>query len=231
MRKNIFILAFMLLCSMAFAQNKMHFISETPINKGNIVFNVGYEKQPKDNRRHEAPKICLNAGYSFTDWLGAGPYVDFGRNFGHTVMFIGDKNEQGVAVNVYSLEYHSNYLAYGLHVELHPIPLLFPSFYFIDIYAVARAGIQHYICGIKNEWGHDPLQTRESGSLKNAASPYVAGGWGMAVNPFKHFGVFYEGTYNTLTDFYPIKPSSIKKHLYHRFGINIRFGGPKKWQR
>ena len=31
-----------------------------------------------------------------------------------------------------------------------------------------------------------------------------------------------------LADIYPVSIGSIKNHLYHRFGLNIRFGNPKK---
>lgn len=44
-------------------------------------------------------------------------------------------------------------------------------------------------------------------------------GAGVRVNPFRHFGLFYE--YGITT----------KKTPYSLFGFNIRFGGPKKWQK
>lgn len=231
MEKRIFFILFLLFPCMAFAQGKMHFISEKPINRGNIALNVGYEKQPRNNLRGEAPKICFNAGYGFTDWCVAGLYADFGRSFGYEATSVSGKDETGQVVDVYSLEYHSNYLAYGLYAELHPLAPLMPGFYLFDVYALARAGIHHYICGVVSEEGYDPFQERVEGSLKNAGQLYVAGGWGVAINPSKHFGFFYEGTYSTLNNIYPTSIGSLKKHLYHRFGINVRFPGPKKWQR
>ena len=212
----------MLLSGTAFAQSKLPFTSLKPFNKNNIVLNVGYEEQPASDLRGRAPKICMSAGYGFTDWCVAGLYADYGRDFSAYVAYrVGD----------YWCQYHSNYLAYGIHGELHPIAPLLPGFYFLDVYALLRAGMHHYICDVVDEMGgNDPFQEREMGSLKNAASPYIAGGWGVAVNPSKYFGVFYERTYNTLSDYYPITSISLKHHLYHRFGLNIRFGGPKKWR-
>ncbi|MDO5315386.1 MAG: hypothetical protein Q4F82_04675 [bacterium] len=50
-------------------------------------------------------------------------------------------------------------------------------------------------------------------------SPYIQIGAGIRVNPFRHLGLFYE--YGITT----------KKTPYSLFGFNIRFGGPKRWQR
>lgn len=230
MKKRLNLLAVLLLPCMAFAQSKLPFFSEKPFNKGNMVLNIGYEKQPSNCSRGEAPKICLNAGYGFSDWCVAGLYVDFGKSMGGSTCFVSDKDETGQWVHIYSLDYRSNYLAYGVQAQLHPLAPLLPGFYLFDVYAVARAGMHHFICGVISEEGEDPFQETKVGSLKNAGSPYLAGGWGVSVNPSKYFGLFYEGTYNTLTDIYPISTGSINNHLYHRFGFNIRFGGPKKWQ-
>ena len=104
MNKSFYLLALLLLPCMAFAQGKMHFISEKPINRGNITLNVGYEKQPRNNLRGEAPKICFNAGYGFTDWCVAGLYADFGRSFGYEATSVSGKDETGQVVDVYSLE-------------------------------------------------------------------------------------------------------------------------------
>ena len=222
MKKRFYLLAILLLPCMAFAQSKLPFTSSKPFNKGNIVLNMGYEKQPEFGLRGRAPKICLSAGYGFTNWCVAGFYADYGRDFFSYAAYGTDD---------YWCQFHSNYLAYGIHTELHPIAPLLPGFYFLDVYALVRAGMHHYICSVvSEEGGEDPLQARVSGTLKNSVTPYISGGWGMAINPSKYFGVFYERTYNTLPVNHIISSESPKHHLYHRFGLNIRFGGPKKWR-
>ena len=220
MRKSAFFLAFMLLTSFGFAQSKMPFTSSKPFNKGNIFINLGYEKQPASCQRGEAPKICFSECYGFTDWCMAGIYADYGK--GNSFYGVG---------NSYWCQYRNNYIAYGIQAKMHPITLLLPGFYFLDAYILLRAGMHHYICSFISEEGVDPFQESVSGSLKNDISPYISGGWGIAINPWKYFGIFYERTYNTLNDYYEESANSLKHHLYHRFGINVRFGGPKKWQK
>lgn len=60
--------------------------------------------------------------------------------------------------------------------------------------------------------------------------PYIAGGFGLAINPSKYFGFFYERTISSLKPDTFYDNASNKLHPYNRFGINIRFGGPKKRQ-
>ena len=49
-------------------------------------------------------------------------------------------------------------------------------------------------------------------------SLYAQIGAGIRVNPFRHLGLFFEYGFTT------------KKTPYSLLGINVRFGGPKKWQ-
>ncbi|MBO7618277.1 MAG: hypothetical protein J6T22_13885 [Bacteroidales bacterium] len=231
MRKGFYLLALLLLSCMAFAQTNLPFTSLKPINKDKIVLHLGYEKQPESGLHNEAPKICLSAGYGFTNWCVAGFYADFGRDFmSYRALGLTGRDENGEPIDVYWLEYHSNYLAYGAHAELHPVALLLPNFYFLDVYALVRAGLHHYFCSVVSETGYDESHITETGDLKNSAIPYLAGGWGVAINPSKYFGFFYERTYNSLTDHHLVASSSLRHHLYQRLGLNIRFGGPKKWQ-
>ena len=44
MRKSVFILAFMLLCSMGFAQSNLPFTSLKPFNKGNFKIDASYSR-------------------------------------------------------------------------------------------------------------------------------------------------------------------------------------------
>ena len=230
-RHGIFFLLFISLCSMTFAQSKLPSMSSKPFNKSSFILKVGYEKKLENDYRIEAPKLCLSAGYGFTDGFIAGLYVDFGRSFNSATLFVGEKNEQGDVITVYELKYHSNYLSYGIHTSLHPISLFAPKFYYFDFYAVIRAGMHHFICGVENEWGYDPTHIRSSGSLKNEATIYLAGGAGVAINPSRYFGFFYELAFDNQNKKNDPKTQEMRTTAIHRFGINVRFGGPKKWQK
>lgn len=232
MRKVLCILISFCVIHSSFAQIESSQASPKPFNKGKIVLNFGYEKQPGSGLRGEAPKTCFSAGYGFTDWCVAGLYANYGSDFmGYHAYSISGKDENGAPISLYWLEFNSNYLEYGTHAEFHPVNLMLPQFYFVDVYAIVRVGMHHFICDIISETGYDEVHETESGSLKNSATPYLVGGWGVAINPSRYFGFFYERTHNTLTDFYEVSTPSLKHHLYHRFGFNIRFGGPKKWQK
>lgn len=222
-------LLLMLSCT-AFPQSKVLFFSEKPFNKGFFVLSLGYEKQPENNVRSEAPKLCLDIGYGFTDWCVAGLYANYGRSFGYEATSVCNKNDAGQMVDVYGMEYRSNYLEYGAQAKLHPLSPLLPGFYLIDVYALVRVGMHHYLCSVLNEWGDDSFREWCPSELKNTGLPCVAGGCGVAVNPSKHFGLFYELAYNNIDKEYNSAEGKMKAKSIHRFGLNIRFGGPKKWR-
>ena len=105
---------------------------------------------------------------------------------------------------------HKSYpvsLSYGAEGKAHLLPAVIkPSFYYIDLYAVGKLGAETtFPNGVS-------YITRGTGF-------YCSIGAGAAINLFsRHFGLFYEidvgrGKSSTTT-----------------FGINLRFGGPKKWQ-
>ena len=115
MRKRRFLFVLLLLPCMIFAQGQAK-----PFNKGKIVLNFGYEKQPGSGLRGEAPKICFSAGYGFTDWCVAGLYANYGSDFmGYHAYSISGKDENGAPISLYWLEFNSNYLEYGTHAEFH----------------------------------------------------------------------------------------------------------------
>ncbi len=210
MRKCVFILAFMLSCSMAFAQSNLPFTSLKPLNKGNIILNLGYER----DTYNDVSKFCLSAGYGFTDWCVAGIYTEYSTNT--SMISIGGDDLH---------PYRNHFVYYGLHNELHPIPLLLPGFYFIDVYSILRVGMHHQIC----MYEEDNLSPDYNTPSIN--KPYIAGGIGLAINPSKYFGFFYERTFSSLKPNTFHENANNKLRPYNRFGINIRFGGPKKWQK
>ncbi len=106
---------------------------------------------------------------------------------------------------------HLNYpvfLYYGAVGKAHLFPAVIkPSFHYIDLYAVGKLGAETtFPNGVS-------YITRETGL-------YYSIGAGAAINLFsRHFGLFYEIDYGR------------NKLSTHTFGFNIRFGGPKKWQK
>lgn len=97
---------------------------------------------------------------------------------------------------------------YTAEAKTHLLPAIInPSFYIVDVYATAQIGLSHYPNG-----GIEAIQP---------VTKFCWGGnAGLAFNPSRHFGFFGEYGY--------INAEHFKQYL--RFGLNIRFGGPKKWQ-
>ena len=169
MRQILCILVSFCVIHSSFAQIEPSPASPKPFNKGKIVLNFGYEKQPGSGLRGEAPKICFSAGYGFTDWCVAGLYANYGSDFmGYHAYSTSGKDENGAPISLYWLEFNSNYLEYGTHAEFHPVNLMLPQFYFVDVYAIVRVGMHHFICDIISETGYDEVHETESGSLKNS---------------------------------------------------------------
>lgn len=98
---------------------------------------------------------------------------------------------------------------YTAEAKTHLLPAIIkPSFYIVDVYVTAQIGLSHYPNG-----GIEAIQP---------VTKFCWGGnAGFAFNPSRHFGLFGEYGY--------ISADHFKNYL--RFGFNIRFVGPKKWQR
>ena len=93
---------------------------------------------------------------------------------------------------------------YGSEGKFHIVQLIKPSFFYVDAYISARMGCMTVIHG-------------EVVGRRTNFDGCINGGIGF--NFTRHFGVYYE--------------AGIDNHKLGRysFGFNIRFGGPKKWQR
>ena len=116
------------------------------------------------------------------------------------------------------------YYHYGLNAELHPLTFLLPNFYFIDIYCRGELGIRT----VKEQY----IPDYDGPSAEPVRSNFLYGGSvGVAVNPTKYFGIFYELACDNLNKEYDPKTDEMKAKAIHRFGLNVRFPGPKKWQR
>ncbi len=95
----------------------------------------------------------------------------------------------------------------GAEGKAHLFPAIInSSFHYVDLYAITKIGTKYYISD-----GYHPEQS--------GMGWFFSGGVGAAANISRHFGLFYEWQYNSL------------RTPTHSFGLNIRFGGPKKWQK
>lgn len=98
---------------------------------------------------------------------------------------------------------------YAAEAKAHLLPAVIkPSFHIVDVYATAQIGLIHY-----------PVGAIEG--LHSVTKFCWGGNAGLAFNPSRHFGLFGEYGYNSADYF----------KSYWRFGLNVRFGGPKKWQK
>lgn len=126
--------------------------------------------------------------------------ISLGADYGFN-----DFIEGGAYVGYWSLalgnSQNPNMWFYGIDAKAHIVQIFKPSFYYVDPYIAARIGGRT----AQNMMVVDKRTMFEYG---------VFGGLGL--NFTRHFGLFYELGY---TNF---------KAVNHRFGLNVRFGGPKK---
>ena len=115
------------------------------------------------------------------------------------------------------------YYHYGIDAELHPLTLLLPNFYFVDVYCRGELGMRTVTEQYKPDYNGPSAEPVRNSFL-------YGGSVGVAVNPSKYFGVFYELAFDNLNKEYKPKTDEIKTKAIHRFGLNVRFPGPKKWQ-
>ena len=224
MRKSIFILAFMLLCSMAFAQTNLPFTSLKPFNKGNFKIDASYSRMMQKVPISDYPDFRVGVGYGITNWCVVGVFGSFGTHegfvqIGSTVQDA-DTTYNQVLFEGTQIE---RYYHYGIDAELHPLTLLLPNFYFVDVYCRGELGMRTVTEQYKPDY--------DGPSAEPVRNNFLYGGSvGLAINPSKYFGVFYELAFDNLNKEYKPKTDEIKTKAIHRFGLNVRFPGPKKWQ-
>jgi hypothetical protein len=230
MRKNAFLLAFMLLSCMSFAQSDLPSTSSKLFNKGNFKIDVSYSKLQQEQPIFDYPDFRVGVGYGITNWCMVGVFGSFGSRKG--LMTVGG----GYSIHGTDTTYHpvvfdgrhiERYYHYGIDAELHPLSLLLPNYYFFDIYCRGELGMRtianHYIPDYQ-----DPdfnITNRFSNNF------LIGGSVGVAVNPSRYFGVFYELAFDNLNKKYDPKADETKAKAIHRFGLSVRFPGPKKWRK
>lgn len=226
MRKSFYLLALLLLSCTAFAQIKMPFTSLKPFNKGNFKIDASYSRMMQKYPWSDYPDFRVGVGYGITNWCVLGVFGSFGTH--ESLMKIGGGYSiQGTDTIydpvVFDGKQIERYYHYGINAELHPLALWLPNFYFVDVYCRGELGMrtvtEQYIPDYHAEY-IDPVRN----------DFLIGGSVGLAINPSKYFGVFYELAYDNLNKEYNPRTDETKAKAIHRWGFNVRFPGPKKWQ-
>jgi len=193
MRKSIFILAFMLLCSMLFPQNNHNNLTPWCIKPY-------YGKQYDKELDHNYSCIGLEAFFFLSQSINVGAFVN-GGTFKYSMTFYEDNN-----FILYDGECRDLFWKYGINSEFHPIPLLFPNFRIIDVYLDGHIGLFIFT---SDYW---PTKYK-----------FLYGmGIGLALNLSKHFGLFYERNYDNVNTTLQ-KNNKEKIKAMNRFGLNFHF--------
>ena len=226
MRKSAFFLAFMLLTSFGFAQSNLPFTSLKPFNKGNFKIDASYSRMMQKVPFSDYPDFRVGVGYGITNWCVVGVFGSFGTH--ESLMRIGGGTMYNGTDTIYEPllfdgKMIERYYHYGIDAELHPLTLLLPNFYFVDVYCRGELGMRTVTEQYKLDY--------DGPSAEPVRNSFLYGGSvGLAINPSKYFGVFYELAFDNLNKEYKPKTDEIKTKAIHRFGLNVRFPGPKKWQ-
>lgn len=223
--KKLVLLAALLLPVMAYAQRDIPFTSSKPFNKGNFKIDASYSQLMQKIPYSDYPDFRVGVGYGITNWCVVGVFGSFGTHegfvqIGSTVQDA-DTTYNQVLFEGTQIE---RYYHYGIDAELHPLTLLLPNFYFVDIYCRGELGMRTVTEQYKPDY--------DGPSAEPVRNNFLYGGSiGLAINPSKYFGVFYELAFDNLNKEYKPKTDEIKTKAIHRFGLNVRFPGPKKWQK
>lgn len=222
--KKLVLLAALLLPVMAYAQRDIPFTSSKPFNKGNFKIDASYSQLMQKIPYSGYPDFRVGIGYGITNWCVVGVFGSFGTHegfvqIGSTVQDA-DTTYNQVLFEGTQIE---RYYHYGIDAELHPLTLLLPNFYFVDIYCRGELGMRTVTEQYKPDYDGPSAEPVHNNFL-------YGGSIGLAINPSKYFGVFYELAFDNLNKEYKPKTDEIKTKAIHRFGLNVRFPGPKKWQ-
>ena len=219
MRNRILLLLFLLLSSIIFAQSQTK-----PFNKGNFKNDLSYAKMMKNQLSIGYPELRIGVGYGVTNWCVLGVFGSYGTQKEHFSISGGYDTISNTTIDHFEGDLTTRYYRYGINAELHPLVLMLPDFYFFDVYCRGELGIRTLSYHYEPEY--------DNPYIKPVRSNFLYGGdIGVAINPLRYFGLFYELCYDNfnyqLTD---LQTGETKPKAFHRFGLNIRFGEPKKRQ-
>ena len=106
---------------------------------------------------------------------------------------------------------------YGVDVELHPLAAFFPDFHWVDPYCRGELGLRTITERYTPQY--------EGYLAEPVRNDFLYGGsLGLAINPIKYFGVFYEYAFDNHNKTVISNGTSFesKAKPIHRFGINVR---------
>jgi hypothetical protein len=184
------------------AQETLPKVDKPPYIKGQMTVSASYSKNILDPFKIMEENLIIspirggNAQvlYGVNNWLECGLDLDVCYKSHFREKMLPDVDF-----------YHPTFQCYlGETAKAHLLAAFWPQFSVIDPYVSGLVGALSTFTS--KEWP------------KPQFSLYAQIGAGIRVNPFRHFGLFYEHGIST------------KKTPYTLFGLNIRFGGPKKWQ-
>lgn len=200
MKKHWILFLFLLPVTAAFAQH-------------DLKIDLSYSRMMHKDCLWEYSDFRIGAGYEITDWCVAGVFGSYGRHQGSVRYFApGSYEIVEYEGNMDERDYH-----YGVDVELHPLAALFPNFHWVDPYCRGELGLRTITERYTPQY--------EGYSSEPIHSDFLYGGsLGLAINPIKYIGVFYEYAFDNLNKTVVSNGSSYvyKTKPIHRFGINVR---------
>lgn len=200
MKKHWILFLFLLPVTAAFAQH-------------DLKIDLGYSRMMHKDCLWEYSDFRIGAGCEITDWCVAGVFGSYGRHQGSVRYFApGSYEIVEYEGTMDERDYH-----YGVEVELHPLAVFFPDFHWADPYCRGELGLRTITERYTPQY--------EGCSSEPIHSDFLYGGsLGLAINPIKYIGVFYEYAFDNLNKTVVSNGSSYvyKTKPIHRFGINVR---------
>ena len=178
-----------------------------------LKIDLGYSQMMHKDCLWEYSVFRVGVGYEITDWCVVGVFGSYGGHQGSVRYFApGSYEIVEYEGNMDERDYH-----YGVDVELHPLAAFFPNFHWVDPYCRGELGLRTITEQYTPQY--------EGYSSEPIHSDFLYGGsLGLAINPIKYIGVFYEYAFDNLNKTVVSNGSSYvyKTKPIHRFGINVR---------
>lgn len=198
--KRQWFLLFCLLPMVAFAQH-------------DIKIDLGYSRMIHQLTPFDYSNFRMGVGYSITDWCMAGVFGSYGMHQGSVRYYSPGSYE----IVEYEGTMTERDFHYGVDVELHPLAAFFPDFHWVDPYCRGELGLRTITKRYTPQY--------EGYLAEPVRNDFLYGGsLGLAINPIKYFGVFYEYAFDNHNKTVISNGTSFesKAKPIHRFGINVR---------
>ena len=178
-----------------------------------LKIDLGYSRMVHKDCLWDYSDFRVGAAYEITDWCVSGVFCSYGRHQGSVRYFApGSYEIVEYEGNMTEYDYH-----YGVDVELYPLAAFFPDFQWVEPYCRGELGLRTITERYTPQY--------EGLFAEPIHSDFLYGGsLGLAINPIKYIGVFYEYAFDNLNKTVVSNGSSFdyKTKPIHRFGINVR---------